>query len=313
MKRRLQGFSLVELSLSMALSLSILALVLSALVTGRKSALQSEAIVQLQHQAQLAHHLIQVELQNLWFLAGVSWANLTSETQGLTSPTSECAFSGQAGSFPSEGLLFLPIFAMPVEGPSPSCLPGVNTGTDVLQIRRLEGVAVKSAQMVRNKVYFEPQPQHTQARFVHSGFTGITGNVWPYHHVVYYIQSQNWLGQSLPVLMRKRLVRSQSGQLSMSAESVLDGVEKLFIELGLDLNSDGQLDEWFRSDQMTLQLWQQPIVALRYHLLVRTLQAEAGYQNHQRYLMGQREYQAPGDGYRRLHIASAVFISNSRL
>ncbi|WP_337842225.1 PilW family protein [Rheinheimera sp.] len=310
MNGRQRGYSLVELCISMGLALVLLSFLIGAVVTGRKSALQTEQLVQLQHQAQLAHRLLQTELQNLWFVAGKSWAELQGAQSPPEQPAADCAFAGQAGSFPQATLGFSPLYTALIGQVAPACLSGASAGSELLQIRRLLGVPQGPAELLANKVYFDPAGV---GRFVAGTGGGSALQLWPYHHVVYYIQQQSWDGGKIPVLMRKRLLRSSSGQLVMSAESVLDGVERLHLEMGLDLNADGQADQWFSTSQMTTELWQQPVISVRYYLLLRSLQADPGYRNTVSYQLGAVRFQAPGDPYRRLQLSSAVLIHNSRL
>ncbi|WP_419570341.1 PilW family protein [Rheinheimera sp.] len=310
MNRSSAGYSLIELCISMGLALVLLSFLIGAVVTGRKSALQTEQLVQLQHQAQLAHRLLQNELQNLWFVAGKSWAELQEAQVPAEAPAADCALAGQAGSFPQPDKRFSPLYSAMVGLTPPDCLPGASPGSELVQIRRLLGSPEPSAQLLANKVYFDPAGR---GRFVPSREAGAALLLWPYHHVVYYIQQQSWNGSKLPVLMRKRLLRSSSGQLVMAAESILDGVERLHLELGLDLNADGQTDQWLSSSQMTPELWQQPVISVRYYLLLRSLQPDPGYRNTVSYQLGAVRFQAPGDPYRRLQLSSAVLVHNSRL
>jgi len=304
------GFSLIELVISMTLGLVLLTFLVGAVVAGKKSALQTEQLAQLQHQAQLAHGLFQSELQNLWFAGGRSWAGVKLASSLIGPVGADCEFPPQAGSFPVATLLYSPVHAQTVTAAT-QCLPGIRRGSEWLQIRRLVGVAVSPAQMQRNLVYFDASA--AEGRFVHSNSPNLMASLWPFRHVIYYIQQQDWAAQQVPVLMRKRLLRNNSGQVVMSAESVLDGVELFALEFGIDSNGDTKPDLVLPTSQMTTALWQKTIIYVRYHLLLRGLLPDPAYRNSQLYQLGAVQFQAPGDHYRRLLISSSVMIRNAQL
>jgi type IV pilus assembly protein PilW len=132
---------------------------------------------------------------------------------------------------------------------------------------------------------------------------------WPYIHQVFYVSQQQYEGKQIPVLMRKRLVRQASGLLAMDTAAVVDGVEMLVFEFGIDSNFDGQTDYFAPASQVEAAVWQQSggrVVQLRYFVLIRSLTPDPSYTNQQRYRLGHREFSAPADQFRRLLLSSAV-------
>jgi type IV pilus assembly protein PilW len=67
---------------------------------------------------------------------------------------------------------------------------------------------------------------------------------------------------------------------------VLDGVERLHFEFGVDTNLDGQLDYLLPTTQMSADLWQQSnsrIITIRYYVLLRARQPDPTYTNNHAY------------------------------
>ena len=85
------------------------------------------------------------------------------------------------------------------------------------------------------------------------------------------------------------------------------------VEIWLDLDADGQSEQFIPANQLAAASWgqRQTIRQIRYFVLLRALQAESGYRNEQLYQLGQRQFQARGDPYRRLLISSSVKVAPS--
>ena len=110
--------------------------------------------------------------------------------------------------------------------------------------------------------------------------------------------------------------RRCGGRRSEATDSVMDGVERMHFEFGLDANLDGQVDYYLATEQMQLTHWQQQkhrIINIKFYLLLRSLDQDFSYQNSQLYQMGQQWFKAPSDPFRRLLVSSSVAFSNTRL
>lgn len=132
---------------------------------------------------------------------------------------------------------------------------------------------------------------------------------------MFYLQQQTDGGERYPVLMRKRLVRSAAGEARIHTDSVIDGVERLHFEFGIDASGDGQLNYRLATRQMTDRHWQQlegRIISITFYILLRSLQPDRHYLNTQGYQMGAERFVAPGDHYRRLLLSSAVSMHHTR-
>lgn len=304
------GFSLTDIMIGMLLGLLLLAVTLTAFNTLNASSTQSRQLVFLQQNGQLALNLIYNELLNGGFFGGQSLDNIRGAVSLVASPAGDCFSDGlDSGSFPREKAPYLPIFAsVAVPGRVMNCLTNLALETEFIQIKRAIGDAVAPAMMRQNRFYLLPDWQ--QSRFVDSDNVPAAENrLYPYQHLVLYIQWQRQAGVDIPVLMRKRLIRNSAGQASISTDSVLDGVERLHFEFLIDADRDGLPDFLLATAEMTAEHWlqqQSRIVGVRFYVLLRTIEPDRRYQNHKRYQLGKLSYQAPGDPYRRLLLSGSV-------
>lgn len=313
----MRGFSLVELLVSMTLGLVLLAFLIGTLFATQQSNRQSQQLVQLQQNGQMLLSLFQSELPNLMFFAGRSLADVAVASHQLPQPIGDCVSELDVGSFPVPGQPYLSLYAELVKKNQHfDCLNQPQSGSELLQFKRLVGSQLLATQMRANRFYFETSA--TGSRFVSSSTADLMPDAryWPYSHQVWYISEQKVSGQSVPVLMRKRLIRNAAGQAVIDTHSVMDGVERMHFEFGLDANFDGQVDFYLSTEQMTAKHWQQQdhrIINIKFYLLLRSLDADFSIQNSQLYPMGQEWFKAPSDPFRRLLVSSSVAFSNTRL
>lgn len=313
--RRTTGFSLTELLIAMLLGLILLALTFTAFSSLSRSARQTQQLAELQQNGQLAMSILQNELTNVGFWGGRSEPQSASMLTLPELPAGDCVEAAlDSGSFPQPAQSFVTLYARTVgAGRQLNCIPSAISDTELLQVKRLLGVKTAIADMRQNRFYLESGWQHS--RFVDSNSPGLTAeyDYFPYQHLIFYLQHQRVDGEQMPVLMRKRLTRNQAGRAVISTDSVLDGVERLHFEFGIDSDADGQLNYQLTTEQMSALHWQQNnsrIISLRYHVLLRARRPDPHYINQQRYSMGQQQFVAPGDHYRRLLLSSTVFFQN---
>ncbi len=313
----MRGFTLLELLISLTLALVLMAFLIGTLLATQQSNRQTQQLVQLQQNGQMLMSLFQAELPNLMFFAGHSLADVAASEHQLAPVLGDCATEIDAGSFPVSGQTFLALYAVQVQSEwGLSCLNQAKTSSEAIQFKRLAGTSLVATQMRANRIYFETSAVH--GRFVSSSSADLVpGSLyWPYVHQVFYVSEQRYSGKQVPVLMRKRLIRNASGQNVMTTESIIDGVERMHFEFGLDSNLDGQVDYYLGTAQMTPEHWQQQkhrIINIKFYLLLRSLDEDFSHQDNQLYQMGREWFKAPSDPFRRLLVSSSVAFSNTRL
>jgi type IV pilus assembly protein PilW len=313
-----KGMTLTELLIAMLLGTVLIGLAATAFSSVSRSARQAQQLAELQQNAQFVISLFNNELTNIGFWGGRSDPVLAANFPLPATPAGDCVEAVlDSGSFPQPAQHFVSLYARTASGGRQlSCLPDPIAQTELLQLKRLLGQRADITEMRQNRFYLETDWQHS--RFVDSSSPGLDArfSYFPYQHLVFYLQQQRVDGESVPVLMRKRLVRNQAGAAVISTDSVLDGVERMHFEFGIDSNFDGQLNYQLSTDQMSAELWQQQtgrIISLRYYLLLRARQADQNYINTQQFVMGQHQFTAPGDHYRRMLVSSSIYFQNAAL
>lgn len=306
--RRVGGFLLLQQLVSLLMAAILLSMLSATFVLQWQAFRQHSQLAWLQQTAVQMQALLQRELGNNGFWAGVQ--QLTSSPATLT-VQGDCQSQADSGSLPRAGQPWLPHLAGTVGGArTPSCLNNALRQSDFIQLKHLAGQPLSAAGLKPNRVYL--QQVGLRGHFVRSGDGGLDPQqwYWPYNYELYYVAIQPLDGQQIPVLMRKRLIRNQQGLLVIDTAAVMDGVEMLVIEIGLDRDADGVAEQFVSAEQVPAAIWLQPwqISQIRYFALLRTLLPEQGYRNEQRYQLGQRQYQAPGDAFRRLLISSSVRV-----
>lgn len=316
--RQASGFTITELLISMLLALFLLAMAVTAFASLSQSLRQTQQLSELQQNAQLLMSLLHNELANVGFWGGRSTPQLALSFALPAVPTGDCVNETlDSGSFPATGKDFVTIYATTVDsGRQLNCIPSAIADSEILQLKRLLGQQAEPAEMRQNRFYLETDWQHS--RFVDSNSSGLNASYhyFPYQHLVFYLQQQQLDGDIMPVLMRKRLARNNAGHASISTDSILDGVERLHFEFGIDTDTDGQLNAMLSTDQMPANYWLQDssrIISMRYYALLRARQPDPGYTNQQRYEMGSKQFDAAGDNYRRLLVSSTIYFQNAAL
>lgn len=313
----MRGFTLVELLISLTLGLVLMTFFIGTLFATQQSNRQTQQLVQLQHNSQMLLSLFQAELTNLMFFAGHSLADVAAATHQLPAVVGDCVAEPDTGSFPVAGQPYLSLYAELVQQNNhPDCLSQPKPGAEFLQYKRIVGSSLSATQMRSNRFYLETSA--SDCRFVSSSSADLLpdASYWPFVHQVFYISEQKHQGDTIPVLMRKRLIRNAAGQSVMATDSIMDGVERMHFEFGLDANLDGQVDFYLSTVQMQAEHWQQHkhrIINIKFYLLLRSLDEDFSYQNSQLYQMGQQWFKAPSDPFRRLLVSSSVAFSNTRL
>ena len=306
------GSSLVEILIGLFLGLLLCLLLVSSWLVNYRAFSQTTQLAELQQNGQFMLSFMQQELANQQFWAGLDAGSLRAPE--LTAPVADCAGSVDSGSFGRDDQPFFTLYSGTVGANSmPGCLNNAQQGSDFIQLKRLAGSLTPVGELKFNRVYLQLSP--ASAEFVTSQSSGLSADFryFPYVHQLFYVAVQQQQGREMPVLMRKRLIRQQQGQLVIDTSSVLDGVEHLHFEFGIDTNADGQADYSTTAMQIPAEIWsgqQAMIMQVRFYLLLRSLTADPSYSNHQQYQLGQRLFQAPGDPYRRLLVSSAVTFNN---
>lgn len=306
-----KGWTLISLMVMLVLASILILLFFKTVVFSLNATRQTVQLAQLQQAGQFVLNLFQHELRNANFMAG---AQHIGQNMPALIVENDCSNSTDSGSFPKLERPFQLLQIGTVGSTNElGCLVNALRHTDYLKIKRLAGELTTKGEMKQNRVYVAQA--NNGSKFVTVDTAGLdpNANYWPYLHQVFYLTRQNQQGLSVPVLMRKRLVRQQNGALVMDTDSLIDGVEAMVFEAGADTNQDGVSDQF--SNQSATANWQggaigAKVVQIRFHILLRSVEPDPAYTNNEQYQLGPRRFVAPGDHFRRLQLSSSVTFIN---
>lgn len=295
----------------MALGLFLVAGIMTVFLQSKLSYQQDDELARMQESARYAMRLLTRELT----LAGLSgYFRFEAHTaEGTPTITSDCGTNWAVN-------LDKPIeFSNDVSTtPYSDCIVAadVKVGTDVLAVRRTaddytleDGSANPKATLDTGSVYRKKKgPEY---RFVMGNeittadaTAGSGVGLWEYYAKVFYIRPYAVsASDDLPTLCVKRLELS-----TMTGNCLVEGVEQIQFEFGLDNDNNGVPDQ-FKAAPTVAELSQ--AVAVRVHLLMRSINRIAGYTNDKSYTLGSAlaSYQ-PADAYFRRVYSTTVFLRN---
>jgi hypothetical protein len=134
--------------------------------------------------------------------------------------------------------------------------------------------------------------QHRPNDFLGGNAMDSSLSYWEASARILYLRSwSRFPGDNLPSLCMELLVGD-----AMTTRCLVEGVEEMQVELGIDSNSDGNIDRYLASPAKA-ELKQARVA--RIYLLVRSLSEVSGYVDGGVYELGSREVNAAKDGYMR--------------
>lgn len=320
-----KGFTLVEVMISLFIGGLILGGVMFTYVGMKVTTKDTMTIGELQESGRLAINIMQRDIEQVGFWGTFYDDSFTAANTVVPSSTitDDCSEGDNNGSYPelSSSSNFRTIYAKVAESKNElNCISDVIVGTDILQLKFLQGDPQYDADAGINTTidyvnYFVAEQENAQ--FVTGKITPTNTNatVWPYSHHVYYISEQQYDVNNkkikVPALKRKRLVKGK-----MRAETIMEGIENMRFVFGLDTNSDSRVDTYKSINKITPTEWEnrKNILTVQLFLLVRALQPDPGLKiKSQKYTLGEgagkRELNF-NDNYRRTVFTTTIRLSN---
>jgi type IV pilus assembly protein PilW len=310
-----RGVSLAELLIAVVIGLFLIAATFSVLGVSSASVRSTAQMTQLQEAARLALRLLEDDLTQAGFFSDLSTVDLSPNTNTtlLGSVAGEdCVGEGMNnGTFPNGIGHFRTLWAARRGSQSAiSCETAAIEGSDVLQVKRLRGDVINGtlvndrvyAQLNLNELHFFTDKQ------VAPLMAG--GRVYEYQHRVYYVKHN---ADSIPTLYRHSLT---SSALMGVAEPLVEGVEMMHFEFGVDINGDGAVDAYLKTSDVADSVWDRrrdaEIISVQVHLLLRAFHQDSAFRTGmtRTYFMSGGTLSVPDDGYRRKQVSTTVVIRN---
>ena len=318
-----RGFSLIELMIGVALGLIVLAALTSFFVSSSQNRHEIERTSRQIENGRFAIDILRNEIHLAGFYAELQQ---TGATWQLADPCATALVNlgftlGPPANIP------LPISGYAFDGAIPGCATDWVKGTDVLVIRRFHTEATPVGSAVGGQFYFQPSRCATDSTSKPWTFDagGNAGNfnlrqvncatlasLYRLRIELFYIRSWSVVaGDNTPTLVKLEL---DNGAITTTA--LVEGIQDMRLEYGLDTNLDGTPDSYSRCDTKspcTPDQWS-TVTAVRVHLLAVNLEPTIGHKDDKTYDMGSGDPRAVGpfgDQLKR-HVYAAVVSAPNR-
>ncbi|MCY1280800.1 Type IV Pilus-assembly protein W [compost metagenome] len=295
---RQQGFSLVEMMIAMVLGLVILLAVSDIFLKDSRVRGEIEKTSRQIDNGNFALRLFESEFENAGYW-GEAGAQDVSPSLPPLCPTNESDIKDTLG-YPVQGEL----------GSGINCA-GSKTGTDFIAIRRASTCAIGDDGCPASYNYYL---QVSACQSSSPGVVILTNDTaeltakqrdcvtpaprYGFLSRVYYVSNAD-------VLMRAEL----SGGNYSTVTSLVDGIESIHFEYGVDDSGDGIIDE-FKSDPSGVE-WSD-VIAVKVYLIARNSEPTAGFVDSNSYFLGDVEYEVPDalKSYKRQLYSTTVNLRN---
>jgi type IV pilus assembly protein PilW len=267
-----RGFSLVELMVALLLGLLLMSGIIAVYLESKRGWAQDEAIARVQENGRYALRLLSREIAMAGFFGGVT------ELDAVSSPAvSDC-----------QTWLLDPDEVIEVYNKADTNAPAafnscfaatdVKADTDILATRRASDQPLIDdgewepgfAALTATQYYLNTISDGLGTAAIELGSAlntgaltapGSTADVWAYQGRIYYIGTEN----GVPSLC----VRSAQ---NTAQTCLVNGIESLQVELGLDTDGDGIPDEFVSDHVRPGEVDADTVLAMRVHLLVRSIE-----------------------------------------
>lgn len=315
MKGRQQGFTLLELMISLAVGLVIFAGVLSVFVGMQTTAKETSNYGELQENARFAISVLTDDLlqQNFWgdYAGSLNFSSLEAVPAAAGV---ECTGGGaNNGTYPIAVGHFRTLWGETSSATgvtNMNCINDAAPNSDVIQLKRVISNPLIAAP-ANNSSYFVANADNG-AVFKVPGVAPIIKNsrTWQYQHHIYYVRS------GIPVLMQWRLTTQMINQ------PIVDGIERIYFMYGVSTVTDptlpgfGVVNAYVSAANMTPGLWNNnnsSILAVKVYVLARSVLPDNKYDNENTYTLGDQAPYTPADNFRRLLLSATVTLYNSEI
>jgi type IV pilus assembly protein PilW len=323
-RRKLGGFSLIELMITMALGLAIVAAVgtlsLNAARSYRAMNRSSEQI----ENGRYALKIIKDDLEHAGF-----FGTLNPSNAGLSLPTSVPDPCGTANNPPSPQTLYNSLL-LPISSTCGLSLTSKVSSAGMLILLRANSATTALGVLNPRNTYIQTNPaeviigkgasfisnQGAATAFSLRNLDNTNADIRQLHVRIYYVRSYSQSGDGIPTLMRRAPTDTDS-----DARAIIEGIENLQLQYGLDgtlttdCNStpavgDGAPDAYYAAGDITCWKDWSNIVSVKVYLLVRSLESDPSlFTDTKTYDLGNLSV-TPGGNYQRRVFSQVVRLIN---
>ncbi|MEX2240116.1 MAG: PilW family protein [Burkholderiales bacterium] len=333
---RQAGLSMIELMIALTIGLILLAGLVSVFATSNRTYVNLSRAAQQIENGRFAIQLLTDELSLAGFLGRYSSTLPAPAVLPDPCEKTDMAALRAAAALPVQG------YDAPASSPL-ACLPAANhvAGTDILVLRRADSqlaagnaASIPGGALVADQVYLQANADPAgSANPLLAAAGGSPASVFTlknkdgtnfapirkYHVHIYFVAPcsipagggsvctgpNDDGGTPIPTLKRLELtVNSAGSTLDLYQVPLVEGVENLQVDYGIDTDVDGAPNGAYVAAPATIADWVN-VVALRVNVLARNTERSAGYVDSKTYDMGVAGAVTPGGEYKR-HVYNTV-------
>ena len=321
-----KGLSLVELMVSIVLGLILTAGIIGVYLESKRNYSAEEEMARIQENGRFSLNMLKRELT----LAGFYGGNLEMDDLTAAAVTTDCAAGvNWALDTAGDALELISDYSssfLTVNGTSFNCLTGseIEGGTDIFSIKRTAGdFTLKNGAYNdglgaadTSQWYLKLVTYGQDKEWVYIGSAGAFDaadvgagtevDYWEFFTKIFYIRNfSTTAGDGIPTLCVERLMGD-----AMATECLVEGVEDMQIEFGVDTDGDGVPNQ-FKTSPTATEI--SSAVTARVYLLLRSIGPVVGHTDTKTYNLGQKNVVAKNDGFIRRVFSTTVQLRNSVL
>lgn len=204
---------------------------------------------------------------------------------------------------------------------SPPCsITSLKNGSDILVLRRVSTSSILATAAVASTAYFQAAscasdvPPSYKLALGSTGFTTLhkrncttASDLRPFLEQTYFVSPNNIAGDGIPTL--KRVELDPTG--AFVTTPLVEGIEFMQVEYGLDTNSDGVADSYTDCSACTFSDWPN-IVSIKAYIIARNIETTTNYTDTKTYSLGLAGTYTPAsaDHYKRHAYTQVIRLVN---
>lgn len=322
------GFTLVELLVAMALGIVLSGTIVNVYLENKRSFMQDEEVARLQENGRFALNMLKREITMAGFFAQI--ADASKLTTGTV--TGDCT-SGNWALSPIDSVDLINNVSTALntlQGEAWTCLTvaDLQAGTDLISVKRSADRATLVDGSLNTGItaenddqwYLRTADDNTSVGWSYVAASGSIPtadktagsgvNYWEFYSSIFFIREYSIsAGDGVPSLCVRNLVGS-SMTSAASLNCMVEGIENMQLEIGIDADADG-VPERFEASPSSAEM--EDAVAVRVYLLVRSIEGLPGYTNNKAYQLGSTAVAATNDNFMRRVFSTTLSLRNARL
>lgn len=309
--RRLTGFTLIELIIALGMGLVLIAGVVIFFIQNNRSAVQDEEISRVLENGRFVMRYLSRELAMSGFWGKFLDVDTTTDDVSV-SVDQDCGNGVDDWAMDLDAIQFLNNISAASVAAAFECLPSTDVvaGTDVWAVKRVADAVTEDADLVADQMYM--RTNGVAAIMFLGGAVGtppaLTGAVtnWSYIPQIFYIRDYSvTTTDGVPSLCRAYL--DNSSPPDMTSECLVDGVENMQLEFGID-DDDDFIANYYTGAPTVSEI--ADAVSARIYVLVRSVNEVPNYTNDKIYTLGSTTVNAANDGFFRRVFNLTVVLRN---